>query len=236
MDCGRLLRLRWVWRVVFATTTMMAAGCVAGGAEPLANPATRNVLMPEPVSVVSASGELALTGPWGVKQSLPSARLDRAVTRMLHQMSERTGIWLNSPEAGAGATTRLTLEVKAEGEAVQTIDENESYRLRVGADGIRIEANTVAGAMHGMQTLLQLVQVGEHGYELPFVTIEDSPRFRWRGLMIDCGRHFEPIPVIKRMLDGMAAVKLNVFHWHLTDDQGFRMESRRFPEADGCGV
>lgn len=214
---------------------MLATSCPVAGAEPLPNSASRNVLMPEPVSVTSAGGELALTGPWSVTQRLRSARLDGAVTRMLHQLSERTGLWLNSPVAGAGSTTPLTLDVKAEGEAVQTIDEDESYQLTVGAEGVRIQANTVAGAMHGLQTLLQLVQADEHGYELPFVTIEDRPRFRWRGLMIDCGRHFEPIPVIKRTLDGMAAVKLNVFHWHLTDDQGFRIESRRFPKLTGMG-
>jgi hexosaminidase len=67
------------------------------------------------------------------------------------------------------------------------------------------------------------------------VSIRDTPRFRWRGLMIDCGRHFMPIDVIRRTIDGMAAVKLNVFHWHLSEDQGFRMESRAFPKLTGLG-
>jgi len=67
------------------------------------------------------------------------------------------------------------------------------------------------------------------------VSIQDTPRFRWRGLMIDCGRHFMPVDVIKRTLEGMAAVKLNVFHWHLSEDQGFRMESRAFPGLSGQG-
>jgi len=79
------------------------------------------------------------------------------------------------------------------------------------------------------------VQPAGNGYVIPAVTIHDAPRFRWRGLMIDCGRHFEPVAVIERTLDGMAAVKLNVFHWHLTEDQGFRIQSRIYPRltADG---
>ena len=89
--------------------------------------------------------------------------------------------------------------------------------------------------MHGLQTMLQLVQPNGSGYILPAVSIKDAPRFPWRGLMIDCGRHFEPVDVIKRTLDGMASVKMNVFHWHLTEDQGFRIESRRFPALTAKG-
>ena len=70
---------------------------------------------------------------------------------------------------------------------------------------------------------------------MPAVSIEDSPRFPWRGLMIDVGRHFIPLDVLKRNLDGMAAVKLNVFHWHLSENQGFRIESKKFPKLHGHG-
>ncbi len=100
---------------------------------------------------------------------------------------------------------------------------------------IRIEAATTLGALHAIETLMQLVQPEGSAYAIPSVTIQDSPRFRWRGLMIDCGRHFEPLPVLKRNIDAMAAVKLNVFHWHLTEDQGFRIESKRFPRLTAMG-
>jgi hexosaminidase len=89
--------------------------------------------------------------------------------------------------------------------------------------------------MRGLETLQQLVQSDATGYFVPAVSIRDTPRFRWRGLMIDCGRHFMPVDVIRRTLDGMAAVKLNVFHWHLSEDQGFRIESRAFPRLAGLG-
>jgi hexosaminidase len=73
--------------------------------------------------------------------------------------------------------------------------------------------------MNGMQTLLQLLNSDEIGYYFPSVEINDEPRFPWRGLLIDVSRHFMPVEVIKRNLDGMAAVKLNVLHLHLTDDR-----------------
>jgi hexosaminidase len=89
--------------------------------------------------------------------------------------------------------------------------------------------------MRGLATLVQLVQTTGGEFSLPAVTIQDAPRFRWRGLMVDCGRHFEPIDELKRTLDGMAAVKLNVFHWHLTEDQGFRIESKLYPKLTAEG-
>ena len=91
------------------------------------------------------------------------------------------------------------------------------------------------GAMHGLQTFLQLVTITPDGFSAPAVSIDDEPRFPWRGLMIDAGRHFQPLDVIERNLDGMEAVKLNVFHWHLSEDQGFRAESKMYPLLTGKG-
>ncbi len=98
------------------------------------------------------------------------------------------------------------------------------------AQQARIAAPTPVGALHGIETFLQLVSPGQGGFAVPALRIEDKPRFAWRGLMIDVSRHFLPVEVIERNLDGMAAVKLNVLHWHLSDDQGFRVESHRFPK------
>jgi hexosaminidase len=98
-----------------------------------------------------------------------------------------------------------------------------------------LRAPTVVGVLRGFETLLQLVTEDSAGFFIPAVTIADAPRFPWRGLLVDAGRHFEPVDVIERTLDGMAEVKLNVFHWHLSEDQGFRVESKRFPllQLDG---
>jgi hexosaminidase len=99
----------------------------------------------------------------------------------------------------------------------------------------RLVAPTVVGAMRGLETFLQLLQGDREGYYLPGVRINDQPRFPWRGLLIDVARHYEPMEVLKRNLDAMAAVKLNVFHWHLTEDQGFRVESKKFPKLHSLG-
>ncbi len=112
---------------------------------------------------------------------------------------------------------------------VQQLGEDESYHLEVTTTQVKLTAPNPLGVLHGLQTFLQLVRTTPQGFSVPVVTIDDQPRFPWRGLMIDVSRHFIPIPVIEHDLDGMEAVKLNVFHWHLSDDQGFRVESKKFP-------
>jgi hexosaminidase len=105
----------------------------------------------------------------------------------------------------------------------------------VSAEDARISAATVSGALRGMETFAQWIDLGRDGFQAAAVHIDDSPRFPWRGLMLDVSRHWMPVDVVLRNLDAMAAVKLNVFHWHLSDDQGFRVESRRFPRLQGLG-
>jgi hexosaminidase len=112
---------------------------------------------------------------------------------------------------------------------VQQVDEDESYHLQITADEVHLEAANPLGILHGMQTFLQLVRITPRGFAVPAMTIDDQPRFPWRGLSLDVSRHFMPLDVVYRNLDGMEAVKLNVFHWHLSDDQGFRVESKQFP-------
>ena len=190
--------------------------------------------MPLPSHIEPSTGLFILSEQFSARiTAFDDARLDGGLQRTLAQLRRRTGIpFVSAPTA---ANPALLIEVKAAGELVQSIDEDESYSLAVTPTQIQLKAQTVVGALHGMQTLLQLVQVSGNRYVLPAVTIADSPRFRWRGLMVDCGRHFEPIPVLKRTLDGMAAVKLNVFHWHLTEDQGFRIESKLYPRLTSVG-
>ena len=112
---------------------------------------------------------------------------------------------------------------------MQSLDGDESYHLSVSQTGIQLTAADPLGVMHGLETLLQLVEPGPNGWVIPEVRIDDAPRFAWRGLMIDVSRHFMPLEAIERNIDGMAAVKLNVLHLHLSDDQGFRVQSKRCP-------
>ena len=112
---------------------------------------------------------------------------------------------------------------------VQELGEKEGYRLTVTPNEVDLTADNALGVLHGLQTFLQLVHITPQGFAAPAVTIEDQPRFPWRGLMLDAGRHFMPIPVVERTLDGMEAVKMNVFHWHLSENQGFPIESKTYP-------
>lgn len=187
-----------------------------------------NNLMPQPAELHVGTGVLPIASTLDiVTPGARDARLQRAIDRAVHRFEARTGVAHVFPPAVGG--TRLMLRVEHPGEGVQSIKEDESYALKVANNGAEIDAPTDLGAIHGLETLLQLVQPNGDGFALPVVEIHDQPRFAWRGLLIDCGRHFEPVDVIKRTLDGMAAVKLNVFHWHLTEDQGFRIESKVFP-------
>lgn len=106
---------------------------------------------------------------------------------------------------------------------------DESYQLDVSSDGIEIRASERVGFLYALETLLQLVNADSDHLTVPCVQIRDFPRFRWRGLLLDPVRHWMPVSVVKQTLEGMAAVKLNVFHWHLTDDQAFRIECETFP-------
>jgi hexosaminidase len=162
-------------------------------------------------------------------------RLDAALDRMLVRLDRQCGeIRRAQYESATTATPAiLTLKVAGPGGVVQGVDEDESYQLTVTPSQATLTAATDVGAMHGMETLLQLVTTANGACSLPAVTIDDAPRFRWRGLHLDVSRHFEPVAVIERTLDGMAVAKLNVFHWHLSDDQGFRAESKKFPRLTG---
>jgi hexosaminidase len=192
--------------------------------------------MPQPASLQTSPGDFVLTSQFHAATTrFDNPRLDGAIHRAIEQMRQKTGLPLSLETTQAGADATLTVEVQSAGEEVQSVDENETYTLSVTPTGAHIEAATVVGAMHGLETLVQLVQPSGSDYILPIVSIHDSPRFPWRGLMVDCGRHFEPMDVLKRTIDGMAAVKLNVFHWHLTEDQGFRIESKLYPRLTGVG-
>ena len=105
----------------------------------------------------------------------------------------------------------------------------EGYRLRVGPTGATLVAGSAAGVQRGIATFRQVLESTPRGWRAQYCDIQDQPRFAWRGLLVDAARHFLPVAVVKRNLDGMAAVKLNVLHWHLSDDQGWRVESRLFP-------
>lgn len=159
--------------------------------------------------------------------------LDRAVQRFVAQLSHQTGM-LFHPSSGKSQAT-LSLKVERAGDDVPKLGENESYQLTVSTSAATLSAPNRPGILHGLQTFLQLVQTSPSGFSIPAVVINDRPRFPWRGLLIDVGRHYIPVDVLKRNIDAMAAVKFNVLHLHLSDDQGFRIESKRYPKLHEMG-
>ncbi|WP_298513092.1 family 20 glycosylhydrolase [uncultured Kordia sp.] len=155
-------------------------------------------------------------------------RVQKASTKFLRRLADRTGVFIDTgfPIENKNAAIKIDFQSVSD----LTIHQDESYTLHIKSDEVLIQAKTDVGALRALETLLQLTTHTNLGNYFPGVTIQDTPRFVWRGLMIDVARHFQPVAVIKRNLDAMASVKLNVFHWHLTDDQGFRVASKTYPK------
>jgi hexosaminidase len=194
--------------------------------------------MPAPASITFNNDRLPIHESFKVAiRGHSDARLQAAVARFVKRLEGRT-VYTFAP--GLALDDQLTtLIVNCEGPGpgkdVPALNENESYRIDVTSRQALLSAPTVVGAIRGLETVLQLVESDRRGYFLSGVKIQDAPRFPWRGLLIDVARHFEPVEVLKRNLDAMAAVKLNVFHWHLTEDQGFRVESKKYPKLHQLG-
>lgn len=185
-------------------------------------------LIPLPATAVQGTGSLSVDhGLQVVFEGYTEPRLDRARARFLHTLSRETGV--SEIPTQPAKEAKFVIKTTGPSAPVQQLGEDESYHLEVTATGALLTAPNPLGVLHGLQTFLQLVHITPEGYAVAAVTIEDKPRFPWRGLMIDAGRHLMPIDVIRQNLDGMEAVKMNVFHWHLSEDQGFRIESKTFP-------
>ena len=207
------------WRTVAPFVTLAVSSAFA------AQPA----LMPWPSQLDLKSGSLSLDLPLRIEASGCDQRLTHAVERFRAQLSAQTGNLYRHQDPEAKGNLPLTIHCAAQGSAVQAVSDDESYSLIVESTGAKLDAPTPLGAMHGLQTLLQLAEWGPKSWDVPAVAIRDTPRFPWRGLMIDVSRHFMPLDQMERQIDGMAAVKLNVLHLHLSDDQGFRVESKKAP-------
>ena len=184
-------------------------------------------LMPMPQKVDAGAGALRIdSGFRAAAKGYSDGRLESALQRLRGRLARQTGIPM--PGTGNGPVT-LLVECAERGGEYPALGEDESYQLDVTASAAHLQARTVTGVLRGLETFAQLVGPSAAGFEAPAAHIEDRPRFPWRGLMLDVARHWMPLPVVLRNLDAMAAVKLNVFHWHLSDDQGFRVESKRYP-------
>jgi len=191
---------------------LLAAATVLGAQQQLA-------LLPWPAKVEMGQGSLAIG---------PVIRI--AITGYSEPRLENAARRLGEITLDRSAAT-LIVQCEHASQPVQQRGEDESYRLAITPQQARLSAPNPLGVLRGLETFRQLIVARE----APAVDIQDHSRFPWRGLHLDVSRHWMPMEVIKRNLDGMAAVKLNVFHWHLSDDQGFRVESKRFPKLQQLG-
>ncbi len=195
-----------------------------------------HILMPAPASIVFESGRMPVTENFSVfVKGHNDARLAGGIDRMMRRLEMRTGFTFGRGLATDGGSAALEIECRGPGKMIPALDEDETYRLTVRDGRATLAAPTVVGALHGLETFLQLLEGDDRGFFLPGVVIDDRPRFPWRGLMIDIARHWQPMNVLKRNIDGMAMVKLNVLHLHITEDQGFRIESKKHPRLHQMG-
>jgi hexosaminidase len=212
------MSLRPAWLLPLASSAVLAA---------------QPALMPQPARMDLTGGALAVNAQFSVAITGNCGnRIQRAAERLRGQIAGLTGLPLaiNDPNHPT-----LVVECLAAGQATPALNDDESYQLDITVQTAKLTAPTAIGALRGFSTVAQLITPGPNGFELPALHVADRPRFAWRGLMLDVSRHWMPVDVVLRNIEAMAAVKLNVFHWHLSDDQGFRVESKRYPRLQQLG-
>ena len=180
--------------------------------------------MPWPRRIEAGVGRLPLVAGGWEFVGTTSPRLVRAAGRLRDQVAGAARM------PGHGCRVTVACAPSAEFPA---LDDDERYRLATGPGGVQIEAASEWGVLRAFATLVQLVRGGSDDPSLPVLTIDDAPRFAWRGLMVDTARHFIGIETLEHTLDAMALFKLNVLHLHLSDDQAFRFRSHTYPELAG---
>ncbi|MDP1677318.1 MAG: beta-N-acetylhexosaminidase [Bacteroidota bacterium] len=194
------------------------------------------VLMPYPSSIQFTSEQFRVNESFTVNISGQSSpRLHKAVVRIFDRIAGRTGLFLSTDYKSNRTVSTAQFIVSISRTGILKVGEDETYSLSVTKDSVLLYAATDLGAMHGLETLMQLLGADSFGYFFTGCSVNDKPRFAWRGLMIDVARHYMPLDVIFRNIDGMAAVKLNVLHLHLSENQGFRVECKTYPKLHEMG-
>jgi hexosaminidase len=188
-------------------------------------------LMPLPSELELGNDYFLLDSGFGHGfNSVSTPRLERAIDRFYSSLNSVTGTSIASKDG-----KKLVLDCKKENGEYPNLEDDAYYTLDVSKDQIKLSANSETGILYGLETLVQFVEKVDDKWAIPELELKDRPRFPWRGLMIDAARHWVSKETILRNLDAMAAVKMNVLHWHLTEYQGFRIESKKFPKLHEMG-
>ena len=189
------------------------------------------MIMPLPAELKLKQGLLLISPDFGhTINRNKSERMEKIINRFYDQLHKHTQLKINPKK---GKTLEISFEKK--GNLYPTIEDDESYYLKVNKTKIELNSRSEKGIQYGLESVLQLLKEKNGNWYLPSIEITDSPRYPWRGLMIDVSRHWIPKEVILRNLDAMAALKMNVFHCHLSDYQGFRVGSKVFPKLHEMG-
>ena len=196
-------------------------------------------LMPWPSEVHLQTGELPIQQTFTVALQGDGAadpRVEESTKRFLYRLFRETGVPVGQTIALSSSNPTLIIDVQHSKPGIQKLSDDESYNLAITPTKATLVAKEPLGAIRGFETFLQLVRIGQGAdFSVPAVEINDRPRFPWRGLSLDVARHFLTVNDVKRTLDGLSAVKMNVLHLHLTDDQGFRVESNIYPQLQQKG-
>ncbi len=188
-------------------------------------------MMPLPAKIKMGKGVFHLDSELGHEfTDLSTPRLEKAMTRFYKKLSRQTGL-----ELGEGSNQVLVLECSGSEKKFPSMGDDESYSIRVSEKKILVVAQEETGIIYALESILQLARQEDGLWHIPTLSLNDRPRYPWRGLMIDACRHWIPKEVVLRNLEAMGTVKLNVFHWHLTESQGFRVESKLFPKLHQMG-
>jgi len=211
---------------------ILAIALVHAAAAPLARAADEPPLVPRPAALERHEGAFRASAATPIVVAPADAAAATAASVLRERLARSRGVSLEvvqgAPHDGAIVLQRVPPSAGAS---------DESYRLEVTPRRIELRASTLAGLDDGAATLWQLAGVGStRAFSVPALSIEDAPRFRWRGLLLDSARHYQSPEFIERFIDAMAAQKLNVLHWHLTDDQGWRLEIRKYPRLTSIGA
>lgn len=180
-------------------------------------------IIPQPAQVRVAEGSFTLSQGAGLVFDASKPELQNIAVQLNDHLKQFYGFTLPVNEKGKEAVSFKIIK--------SLPGTDEGYLLKVDQKGIVISAKNAAGIFYGVQSLKQMLPVSQNGpLTVPFTEIIDQPRFAWRGLHLDVGRHYFPVSFIKKYIDYMAMYKLNTFHWHLTEDQGWRLEIKKYPK------
>ena len=209
--------------------------CATAALHAAHDPAATLGLIPKPVSVETMPGSFALTKECRVLYQPGSTDAKATAHVLAHALRQGAGLALRVREAKAEVPEKALLLTTTHADPKLG---DEGYQLEVTPSGVTIRAAKAAGLFYGVQTLHQLLPPETFGttgaarnasLSLPCVRIVDQPRFEWRGMHLDVSRHFFDTAFVKRSIDNLALLKMNVFHWHLTDDDGWRVEIKKYP-------